>query len=175
MENKLERIVKIAAVVLLAGVVCWLIGLYCGDVLTALAGQGTALAVGLPVAITDVAAAEAQGLNMQDVSQEITKMNPDRYPLDTIMRNYAKKVRRAESQECKYYQQSAKPMQDTLDQSAHGSGSSAASPCSSYVCDETGIASIFVQVKTPKIWRTKDTLLMRSLVLNCDATGKLVK
>ena len=172
MENKMERIVKIAAVVLLAVVACWLTGLDWGDVLTALAGQGTALAVGLPVAITDVAAAEAQGLNMQDVSQEITKMNPDRYPLDTIMRNYAKKVRRAESQECKYYQQSAKPMQDTLDQSAHGSGSSAASPCSSYVCDETGIASIFVQVKTPKIWRTKD--MMRSLVLNCDATGKLV-
>ncbi len=180
MNHYLLKTVKwAAAVLLLAAVVCCLLCVWGDCSFASLAGllgdaPGTALAVGLPVAVTDVAAAEAQGLNMQDVSQEITKMNPDRYPLDTIMRNYAKKVRRAESQECKYYQQSAKPMQDTLDPSAHGTGASAASPCSAFVCDDTGVASVFVQVKTPKIWRTKDTLLMRSLVLNCDATGKLV-
>ena len=108
MNHYLLKTVKwAAAVLLLAAVVCCLLCVWGDCSFASLAGllgdaPGTALAVGLPVAVTDVAAAEAQGLNMQDVSQEITKMNPDRYPLDTIMRNYAKKVRRAESQECKY-------------------------------------------------------------------------
>lgn len=180
MNNQFFKTIRFVSIAfLLACIANYLLQLCGCDVLADLAnlfwGTGAAsLAVGMPVSITDVRAAEEQGLNMQDVSQEITKMNPDRYPLDTIMRNYAKKVRRAESQECKYYQQSAKPMQDTLDASAHGTGASAASPCSTHMCDDTGVASVFVQVKTPKIWRTKDTLLMRSLVLNCDSSGKLI-
>lgn len=135
---------------------------------------GEALAMALPVGMITVAEASAQGLNMQDVSQEITKMNPDRYPLDTIMRHYTKKVRKAESQECKYYQQSAKPMQDALDPAANGSGSSAATPASHHTVTGNGVTSIFVQVKNPKVWRTKDTLLMRNLEVRCDRNGKLV-
>ena len=126
-----------------------------------------------PVVITDVPSAEQVGINMQDVSQEITKMNPDRYPLDTIMRNFAKKVRRVHSQECKFYQQSAKPMTDMLDTDASGTGASAASPACGH--DYSNIlTSIFVQVETPKVWRTKDTLLMRGVLVKVDATGKMI-
>lgn len=165
---------------LLVAIVDKLIELYWGvDPIAALMdwagpeGMGSMVAMAItPVAVFDVNAAEAQGLNMQDVSQEITKMNPDRYPLDTIMRNYAKKVRRVQSQECKYYQQSAKPMTDALDASAKGSGQSASSPASA--CDgSTEMLSIFVQVTTPKVWRTKDTLLMRNLTVYADANGQL--
>ena len=148
------------------------------DVFSSLFSHSTgflSLAVAVPVTITDVPVAEADGLNLQDVNQEITKMNPDRYPLDTIMRHALKKTRRAQSQECKYYEQSAKPMFDGLDASATGSGINAASPCSAYTAPTSvGITSVFVQVSAPKIWRTKDTLLMRDLVLSADAAGKLV-
>lgn len=115
-----------------------------------------------------------QGINEQDIDQEIVKLRPDTYALDTIMRTMPHKSVDAGSQIVDYYQQSNKPMVDTIDQSAHGSGSSAASPCSNYVCDEVGIGSIFIQVKTPKIWRKKDTLLMRKLVVNCNANGRMV-
>lgn len=140
---------------------------------TGLDGMGNMVAMAItPVVMTDVSAAEAEGLNMQDISQEITKMNPDRYPLDTIMRNYAKKTRKVHSQECKYYQQSAKPMTDTLDNDASGTGSSAASPCCEY--DGSGEkTAIFVQVNTPKVWRTKDTLLMRNVTVRCNPDGTL--
>ncbi len=135
---------------------------------------GTALAMALaPVGMIDVPSAEQDGLNMQDVSQEITKMNPDRYPLDTIMRNYAKKVRRVQSQVCKYYQRSAKPMMDRLDSNATGNGTSAAMPASSHTSDPTNdVDQLFVQVKTPKVWRKKDTLLMRGLTERADANGQ---
>lgn len=136
------------------------------------AAGGSILAMAVPVGIVDVPSADAQGLNMQDVSQEITRMNPDRYPLDTIMRNYAKKVRRVHSQECKYYQQSAKPMTDYLDGNAHGNGGSAASPACNFMAQGDGATSVFVQVKNPKIWRKKDTLLMRNLNINVDNSGR---
>lgn len=180
MNKNFFKTIKLLSITLLLAIVANYLLQLCGcDVLGDLAhllwaSGGASLAIAAPVGMVDVASAEAQGLNMQDVSQEITKMNPDRYPLDTIMRNYAKKVRRVSSQECKYYQQSAKPMQDMLDASVHGTGASAASPTSSYSVGGQGIASIFVQVKNAKIWRPKDTLLMRELEMNCDGTGKLV-
>lgn len=180
MNSNFYKTIKLVSIsILLAALANYLLQLCGCDVLNDLtqwlSSSGTvALAMVVPVGVVDVAAAEAQGLNMQDVSQEIVKMNPDRYPLDTIMRHYAKKVRKAESQECKYYQQSAKPMQDTLDSSVHGSGTSAATPASSFMADEVGVASVFVQVKNPRVWRTKDTLLMRDLTLSCDTNGRLV-
>ena len=118
--------------------------------------------------------ADEQGINEQDIDTEIVKLRPDTYALDTIMRTMPHKSVNAGSQIVEFYQQSNKPMQDTLDASAHGTGASAASPCSTHMCDDTGVGFVYIQVKTPKIWRKKDTLMMRKLVLNCDANGKLI-
>lgn len=118
--------------------------------------------------------ADEQGINEQDIDKEIVKLRPDTYSLDTIMRTMPHKSINAGSQIVEFYQQSNKPMVDSLDPSAHGTGASAASPCSSFVCDDTGVGEVFVQVKSPKIWRKKDTILMRKLIVSCNANGKMI-
>lgn len=126
----------------------------------------------VPIRDFDINNGEAVGLNEQDISQEIVKLRPDATPLDTITRNAVKKTQPCVSQEVKYYSQSSKPFVDYLDGNSHGNGSSAASPCCNFMAQGDGALSVFIQVKNPKIWRLKDTLLMRNLDINVDNSGR---
>ena len=114
------------------------------------------------------------GLNMQDVSTEITRMNPSRYPLDTITRENVRKTITVQSQEIKYHQQSALPMSDTLDATATGAGSNASAPASAHNFTTSTLTEIFVQVTNPKMFRPKDTIIMRDCTVAFDASGNMV-
>lgn len=109
------------------------------------------------------------GIFEQDISQDITQMNPDRFPLDTIMRTLTRNRSKAESLEVSYFQKSARPLMDTLDASASGSGLTMASPCASYTYDSAthkdGTKRLFIQITTGELWRVDDTFLMRELSL----------
>lgn len=63
---------------------------------------------------------------------------------------------------------------DSLDASAHGTGASLNSPCSTYMSDDTGNASVCIKVKNPDLWAINDTLLMPNLTLSCDSRGNLI-
>lgn len=105
----------------------------------------------------------------QDIDKNITQMNPDRFPLDTIMRNLNRNRSKTDSLEVKYFQKSARPLKDSLDNLASGTGLNQASPCSSYsyasATHGNGTNVLYVQVNTPELWRVDDTFLMRDLSL----------
>lgn len=100
----------------------------------------------------------------QDISKEVTKLNPDRYPLDTILREYAKS-QKAESQEVVFYQRSAKSLSDSIAEES-GNGTAFGSPACSYTyATGDGLLKIYIKPATPQLWRKHDTLVMRSLTL----------
>ena len=117
--------------------------------------------------------ARGEGIDEQDISQEITKLRPDAYPLDTIMRNLSAKSEKVQSPEVKYYQQSSKPWRGSFDPSVDsGTGASAASPANHYTyASGNGITSIFVQVVDSKLFRTKDTILVSPCTVTLDSDG----
>lgn len=105
-------------------------------------------------------------LNREDISSSVTQMLPSRTPLDTIVRNL-KRSQRANSQKIGYYQASYKPIYDTIDSTALGTGSTAASPAASYSSNPlTEVTYLYIQVLNPDMWRNNDTLLMRDLTLS---------
>lgn len=110
---------------------------------------------------------EAAGLVDPDLERDIAFFNPDRYPLDTITRNYARKRNRAKAQKIQYPQMGYKPMADTLDATATGTGLTLASPCSSFTASVSNQATkVYIKPLNPEVWRQHDTLLMRDLTLN---------
>lgn len=101
----------------------------------------------------------------EDICDNVIQMLPSRTPIDTIMRNVGRK-QRATSQKVGYYQASYKAMNDGLNSSATGAGTSVSVPASSNTASTTNqLLSIYVSVQTPDIWRQSDTLLMRDLSL----------
>lgn len=130
-------------------------------VLTAMAGV-----VGAPVEGT-VSTKELSdaGIAEQDIDLDITKISPNKTPLDTISRNI-RKATQCKSQEIKYYQKSNKPLTDTLDSTADGNGQSASAPCKSHTETSNGTTKIYVKVSQPKMWRKDDTILMFDLTLS---------
>lgn len=113
-----------------------------------------------------VTAADLDEANLvdQDLSKIITQFNPDRFPLDTITREYLKKKRKAKSQKVSYFEKSSKPLSDTLDASASGAGAS-----ESDAAKENSAANLFniwIKVATPSTWRTKDTLRMDGVTID---------
>lgn len=107
---------------------------------------------------------EEAGIFEQDISKEVTKLNPDRFPLDTILRNYAKS-QKAESQEVVFYQRSAKALADTI-ATTGGGGLSFGDPACSYTYSAgDGLLKIYIKPGTPELWRLHDTLVMRNLSL----------
>lgn len=105
------------------------------------------------------------GIIEQDIDEDIVKISPNKFPLDTILRNIRKSLK-AVSQEVKYYQKSSKPMADKVNVSASGAGASAADAAKSYTyASGNGLTAIWVAVMTPKLWRVSDTVLMFDLTL----------
>lgn len=100
----------------------------------------------------------------QDISKEVTKLNPDRYPLDTILREYAKS-QKAESQEVVFYQRSAKSLSDSIAEESGGGTSFGTPACSYTYASGDGLTKIYIKPATPQLWRKHDTLVMRSLTL----------
>lgn len=164
--KKIKTVVALMAVAAVGAVVG---GVELADIMNFLFGCGGATlafaAVGVPT--TDAVSAaglDTEGLVDQDLSRDITQFNPDRFPLDTITREYLKKKKGAESQKVIYYQKSTKPFKDTLDSSAQGAGSADSAPASANTASaNNAVLYIWVKVMTPSTWRTKDTLVMRDL------------
>jgi len=134
-------------------------------------GGGLVLAnlpAGVAVPETPTAASlEDAGLVEQDLSKDITVMNPDRFPLDTMTRNYLRKRSKALTQKPEYLQKSTKPMRDSLDAAAAGNGVSSAAPCSQFTAAAGSQATkVYIKPLNVEIWRTHDTLLMRGLTLD---------
>lgn len=116
--------------------------------------------------------ARGEGIDEQDISQEITKLRPDAYPLDTIMRELSAKSSNVQSPEVKYYQQSSKPFADSLDATATGTGASQASPKGdAYTATGNGATSLFIQVMNGDIFRVKDTILIEGCTVTYTADG----
>lgn len=136
--------------------------------LSELVGSVT-LAVAAPAVVasgetTTTAHLEESEIFEQDISKEVTKLNPDRYPLDTILREYAKS-QKAESQEVVFYQRSAKAIGDSI-ADASGSGQTFGDPACSYTyASGDGLLKIYIKPATPALWRLHDTLIMRNLTL----------
>lgn len=126
------------------------------------AGVGMAFAamVGTPTDTVTAGDLDEAGLVDQDLSKVITQFNPDRFPLDTITREYLKKKRKAKSQKVSYFEKSSKPLSDTLDQSASGNGTTDSAPAKANTA--TSLTEIWIKVATPSTWRTKDTLRMNN-------------
>lgn len=139
------------------------------DLFDALDPAGVALAFAAPAVVASgetptTAHLEEAGIFEQDISKEVTKLNPDRFPLDTILRNYAKS-QKAESQEVVFYQRSAKALADTI-ATASGSGLTFGDPACSYAYSAgDGLLKIYIKPGTPDLWRLHDTLVMRNLTL----------
>lgn len=140
-----------------------------GDLFGALEQSGIVLAFAAPAVVAGgetptTAHLEEAGILEQDISKEVTKLNPDRFPLDTILRNYAKS-QKAESQEVVFYQRSAKALADTI-ATASGSGLTFGDPACSYAYSAgDGLLKIYIKPGTPELWRLHDTLVMRNLSL----------
>lgn len=136
--------------------------------------------VGVPVEGTATLGTmeDADSIFEQDLSLEITKINPSRYPLDTITRNAAKKTVVSGSPELEYFSVSAKSLSDTMLASSSGTGKTMASPCKSYTnnttTDPNGITAIYIQPTHAELWRRHDTVLMRDLTLKIDTNGNMV-
>ncbi|MEG2370848.1 MAG: DUF5309 family protein, partial [Alistipes sp.] len=110
---------------------------------------------------------EGAGLIDPDLDRDISFFNPDRYPLDTITRNYARKRNRATAQKIRYPQMGYKPMSDSLDTAATGTGLTLAAPCSSFAASASNQATkVYIKPLNPEVWRQDDTLLMRGLTIN---------
>lgn len=138
------------------------------DGLSELVGS-VALAMAAPAVVASgetptTAHLEESEIFEQDISKEVTKLNPDRYPLDTILREYAKS-QKAESQEVVFYQRSAKAIGDSI-ADASGSGQTFGDPACSYTyASGDGLLKIYIRPATPALWRLHDTLIMRNLTL----------
>lgn len=121
-----------------------------------------------------VGALESEGLVDPDLDKDITLFNPDRYPLDTITRSYARKRGRAKSQKVEYPQMGYKSMKDSLDTSATGDGKTLAAPCSAFTASSTNQAlKVYIKPLNAEIWRKHDTLLMRGLTLEGSADNSV--
>lgn len=113
----------------------------------------------------------APTLDMEDISETVTLMLPSRTPIDTIMRKI-RKAQKAEAMEHRFYEVSSLDVQDTLDATADGAGTSSSVPAKSYTYSSgTGLSSIFIAVTNEGMWSVNDTLLMRNLTLPVDANG----
>lgn len=177
MEKKIFKAgASVCALAIIGGVVCFATGMVesWAELLALIVPSGggiaaaSAVAAGVPVDDTPTAATlEDAGLVEQDLSKDITVMNPDRFPLDTMTRNYLRKRSKALSQKPEYLQKSTKPMRDALDTAASGSGTSSASPCSEFTAATASqTTKVYIKPLNIEIWRTHDTLLMRNLKLD---------
>lgn len=120
---------------------------------------------------------EVAGLIDADLDKDITLINPDRYPLDTMIRNLTRRNRTAKAQKVKYAERSFKPLADVLNASASGDGTSAASPAKAYSAAAAGTGEmefIYIRPLNPEMWRRHDTLLMRGLTVNGNSAEELV-
>lgn len=139
-----------------------LFGEFSSGVIAAFAMAGIPVSKTVTVANAEI---EAPEINREDISSSVTMMLPSRTPLDTILRNL-KRSKKTTSQKIGYYQASYKPICDTLDTSATGDGTSAATPASSYTYQSgVGLTKIYLKVSNPDIWRNHDTFILRELIL----------
>lgn len=173
--KKIKPFLALAAVAAVGAIVG---GVEIADITTFLfGGSGVAMAfaavAGKPTTdAVNAADSEDAGIVDQDLSKDITLFNPDRFPLDTITREYTRKRKPADSQKVKYFQKSTKPFSDDLDASGFDSttsavkGGSEGDAVKSYQAPSSGGKNlIWVKVATPSTWRTKDTLVMRDLTI----------
>lgn len=72
------------------------------------------------------------------------------------------------------YNTQKKEEHDYLDVTAHGTGARFESPCSSFVCDDTGVDCVFIKVLNPDMWEIGDTMAIRDLIVNADEKGNLI-
>lgn len=165
------------AIVAVASVAAILGGVEIADVVAMLfGGGGLAMAFAAVAGVPTNDAVSAAGLEEagavdQDLSRDITLFNPDRFPLDTITREYARKKKKAGTQKVGYFQKSTKPFSDILDGSVSGAGTSAGAPASANTASaDAQKLYIWVKVMTPSTWRKKDTLVMRGLSIT-DVVG----
>ena len=165
------------AIVAVASVAAILGGVEIADVVAMLfGGGGLAMAFAAVAGVPTNDAVSAAGLEEagavdQDLSRDITLFNPDRFPLDTITREYARKKKKAGTQKVGYFQKSTKPFSDILDGSVSGAGTSSGAPASANTASaDAQKLYIWVKVMTPSTWRKKDTLVMRGLSIT-DVVG----
>lgn len=164
---KKQKIYQITGVVILAFVLAAIFGydFTGGSEAAGLISFAAAAVVGVPVeGMTSVSELQDTGIAEQDIDQDITKISPNKAPLDTIMRNI-RQERKCVSQEVKYYQKSEKPMADKISLLANGNGVSSAAPCKAYTLAGDGVTSIWLAVSTPKLWRKSDTVVIFGLTL----------
>ena len=159
------------AVVAVAAIAAVIGGIEAADVLALVCGgSGLSMAfaaiAGVPTNdAVSAAGLEESGAVEQDLSRDITLFNPDRFPLDTITREYARKKKKAGTQKVGYFQKSTKPFSDKLDGSVSGAGTASGAPASANTAASGSGEKlhIWVKVLTPSTWRKKDTLVMRDL------------
>ncbi|MBE9487879.1 MAG: DUF5309 family protein [Bacteroidetes bacterium] len=156
--NKKQKLIIVIIVLAFLALLCVLFGV---SIESAMAFSAI---VGVPA--TTVNADENSSINREDISESVIQMMPSRTPLDTILRNVKKSVS-AKSQKVGYYEASYKPIEDKINLSATGIGSSISSPTlSNTVASSNQLTSIYVKISNPDMWRKNDTLLMQNLNLS---------
>ncbi len=174
------------AAAIIAVVVCLFGGITLDDIFGLVTTNGCIAAatgmVGTVITDGETSAATPTTANLEDADlvdpdfdKDITLFSPDRYPLDTITRTYARKRREAGATRIQYVQKGYKPLSDTLDTNVSGTGKTSADPCSSFTASAGNQSiEVYIKVSTPDIWRKHDTLLMRDLELKADENGNKV-
>jgi hypothetical protein len=161
----MKKVKIFGAVMAVAAIAACISGVDAAGVLEFLfggAGVGMAFAamVGTPTDTVTAGDLDEAGLVDQDLSKVITQFNPDRFPLDTITREYLKKKRKAKSQKVSYFEKSSKPLSDTLDASGASVNAANTESNAAKANTATNLTEIWIKVATPSTWRTKDTLRM---------------
>uniref|UniRef100_UPI0040573F02 SU10 major capsid protein n=1 Tax=Alistipes sp. TaxID=1872444 RepID=UPI0040573F02 len=153
-----------------------------GGMLFASAGPGVIVtdapqeAPNVPTSATTATTANLEDADLleQDLDKDITLFSPDRYPLDTITRNYARTKRKAGAQKIGYPQIGYKPLTDHLDVSAGAVVSSSFSAPTSSFDGSKEITKVYVKPLNIDIWRNHDTLLMRGLKVKGNSKDDLI-
>lgn len=161
----MKKVKIFGAVMAVAAIAACISGVDAAGVLEFLfggAGVGMAFAAMVGTPTDTVTASDLDDANLvdQDLSKVITQFNPDRFPLDTITREYLKKKRKAKSQKVSYFEKSSKPLSDTLDASGASVNAANTESNAAKANTATNLTEIWIKVATPSTWRTKDTLRM---------------
>jgi len=107
-------------------------------------------------------------LDLEDISQDICKILPSNFPLDTILRQI-RKTDKIGSQFKRYYSVGGKPFTDTPAAAAQGTGdgSSVANAAITYTyASGNGLPEFYINVNNPNTWKKHDTFILQNINVN---------
>lgn len=139
-----------------------------GWLLSILAVPGIAFATGTVIAdaaVTEQGARDAEAdLMMEDVAKQVTEMLPDKYPMDTIIRNI-RKAETCKSQIKRYYSISSRSWSDTSASDGATNGTDAGGSKSYTYSSGDGLTTFIWKPVNADTWNTDDTLVIRDVTV----------